>query len=40
MIGVACMYVITKQEEKLLIKKFGISYLVYVQSVPRINILA
>jgi protein-S-isoprenylcysteine O-methyltransferase Ste14 len=39
-IGVACMYVITKQEEELLIKKFGKSYLVYVQDVPRINILA
>jgi protein-S-isoprenylcysteine O-methyltransferase Ste14 len=35
MIGVACMYVITKQEEEILIKKFGISYSVYVQSVPR-----
>jgi protein-S-isoprenylcysteine O-methyltransferase Ste14 len=39
-LGIACVYGFTKQEEQLLIEKFGKSYRHYMQSVPRFNLPA
>jgi protein-S-isoprenylcysteine O-methyltransferase Ste14 len=38
-IGMACVYSISKQEDQQLVEKFGNAYKHYMQSVPRINIL-
>ena len=38
-IGMACVYSISRQEDQRLIEKFGDAYKRYMQSVPRINIL-
>jgi protein-S-isoprenylcysteine O-methyltransferase Ste14 len=35
--GMVCMLLVTKQEEELLIEKFGEQYILYMQSVPRLN---
>ena len=39
-VGIACMVLITKQENKYLIEKFGNTYAEYIKSVPAINVLA
>ncbi len=36
-IGMVCMVLVTKQEEKLLLEKFGEQYAQYQQSVPMLN---
>jgi len=38
-IGIACVYSISRQEDQRLVEKFGDVYKRYMQSVPRINIL-
>lgn len=38
--GMVCMYLVTLQEDEHLIKKFGEQYVLYMQSVPRLNPLA
>lgn len=35
--GMVCMFLVVKQEEEILIKKFGEQYVLYMQSVPRLN---
>ena len=37
--GMACVYLISKQEDQHLIKKFGDDYKLYMQKVPRMNLL-
>jgi protein-S-isoprenylcysteine O-methyltransferase Ste14 len=37
-LGAACVYVLTRQEEQLLIEKSGESYRHYMQRVPRFNL--
>ena len=37
--GMACVYLISRQEDQRLIEKFGDDYKRYMQSVPRINLL-
>jgi protein-S-isoprenylcysteine O-methyltransferase Ste14 len=39
-LGIACVYWFTNQEEQLLIEKFGESYRRYMQRVPRFNLAA
>jgi protein-S-isoprenylcysteine O-methyltransferase Ste14 len=39
-LGVACVYWFTRQEEQLLVEKFGESYRRYMQAVPRFNLPA
>jgi protein-S-isoprenylcysteine O-methyltransferase Ste14 len=39
-LGVACVYWFTRQEEQLLVEKFGESYRRYMQAVPRFNLAA
>jgi protein-S-isoprenylcysteine O-methyltransferase Ste14 len=39
-LGVACVYGFTRQEEQLLVAKFGESYRRYMQRVPRFNLPA
>jgi protein-S-isoprenylcysteine O-methyltransferase Ste14 len=39
-LGAACVYVLTSQEEQLLIEKFGESYRDYMRKVPRFNLPA
>jgi len=39
-LGVACVYCFTQQEDQLLVAKFGEPYRHYMQSVPRFNLLA
>jgi protein-S-isoprenylcysteine O-methyltransferase Ste14 len=39
-LGVACVYGFTRQEEQLLIAKFGESYRHYMQRVPKFNLPA
>ena len=38
--GMACVYLISRQEDQRLIEKFGDEYKDYMQKVPRINLLA
>jgi len=38
--GMVCIYLISRQEEQRLIKKFGADYKDYMQKVPRMNLLA
>jgi len=38
-LGAACIYLISKQEDQHLIKKFGGAYKHYMQKVPRMNIV-
>ena len=38
--GMACVYLISRQEDQRLVKKFGDDYKRYMQSVPRMNFLA
>jgi protein-S-isoprenylcysteine O-methyltransferase Ste14 len=38
--GMACVYLISRQEDQRLIEKFGDDYKRYMQSVPRMNFLA
>jgi protein-S-isoprenylcysteine O-methyltransferase Ste14 len=38
--GIACVYLITIQEEERLVSKFGREYVRYAKDVPRFNILA
>ena len=38
--GMACVYLISRQEDQRLIKKFGDDYKDYMQKVPRMNLLA
>lgn len=37
-LGAACVYVLARQEEQLLIEKFGESYRHYMQRMPRFNL--
>jgi protein-S-isoprenylcysteine O-methyltransferase Ste14 len=37
--GMACVYLISKQEDQRLIEKFGNAYKRYMQSVPRMNLV-
>ena len=37
--GMACVYLISRQEDQRLIDKFGDDYKLYMQKVPRINLL-
>ena len=37
--GMACVYLISRQEDQRLIEKFGDDYKHYMQSVPRMNLL-
>jgi len=37
MAGMVCMFLVVKQEEGLLIEKFGERYVLYIQSVPGLN---
>jgi protein-S-isoprenylcysteine O-methyltransferase Ste14 len=39
-LGVACVYCFTRQEEQRLVGKFGASYRRYMQAVPRFNLAA
>jgi protein-S-isoprenylcysteine O-methyltransferase Ste14 len=39
-LGTACVYVLTRQEEQLLIEKFGESYRHYMREAPRLNLPA
>jgi len=39
-LGVACVYGFTRQEEQLLVERFGESYRRYMQRVPRFNLPA
>ena len=39
-LGIICVYLITIQEERRLISRFGEEYLDYARDVPRFNILA
>ena len=39
-LGMVCVYLISKQEEQRLIEKFGDDYKDYIQKVPRMNLLA
>jgi protein-S-isoprenylcysteine O-methyltransferase Ste14 len=39
-LGKACVYWFTRQEEQLLVEKFGESYRRYMQAVPRFNLAA
>lgn len=39
-LGVACLVVVTRQEDRRLVSKFGGRYERYMRSVPRLNILA
>jgi len=39
-LGAACVYGLTRQEEQLLLEKFGESYRHYMQRVPRFNLPA
>jgi protein-S-isoprenylcysteine O-methyltransferase Ste14 len=39
LLGVACVYWFTRQEEQLLVEKFGEPYERYMQAVPRFNLL-
>ena len=36
----ACMYAVSRREEKYLVEKFGERYERYMQSVPAMNLLA
>lgn len=38
--GIACVYLISRQEDLRLIEKFGDDYKHYMQKVPRMNLLA
>ena len=38
--GIASIYLISRQEERLNIEKFGDDYRLYMQKVPRMNLLA
>jgi protein-S-isoprenylcysteine O-methyltransferase Ste14 len=38
--GIACVYLISRQEDQRLIEKFGDDYKDYMQKVPRMNLLA
>lgn len=38
-LGAVCVYVFTREEETLLVEKFGEAYEHYMQSVPRMNLL-
>ena len=38
-IGMTCVYLISRQEDQRLVEKFGDAYKCYMQTVPRINIL-
>ena len=40
LLGVACVYAFTIQEERLLLGKFGDAYRGYMQAVPRFNVVA
>ncbi|MGC9333058.1 MAG: methyltransferase family protein [Anaerolineae bacterium] len=40
LLGAACVYGLTRQEEQLLLEKFGESYRHYMQRVPRFNLPA
>jgi len=37
--GIGCLYLISKEEDRQLLKKFGDAYARYLQSVPAMNIL-
>ena len=37
--GMACVYLISRQEDQSLIEKFGDDYKYYIQKVPRMNLL-
>jgi protein-S-isoprenylcysteine O-methyltransferase Ste14 len=39
-LGVLCMYLISRQEDQRLIEKFGDTYKKYLESVPAMNVLA
>ena len=39
-LGVVCMYQISRQEDQRLIEKFGDPYIRYMESVPAMNVLA
>jgi len=38
--GIACVYLISRQEDSRLVEKFGDDYKCYMRSVPRMNLLA
>ena len=39
-LGMVCVYLISRQEDQRLIEKFGADYKDYMQKVPRMNLLA
>jgi len=39
-LGIVCMYLISRQEDQRLIEKFGDTYERYMKSVPAMNVLA
>jgi len=40
LVGIVCMYLISRQEDQHLVEKFGDTYERYMKSVPAMNIFA